>query len=382
MTTLPPLSLYVHLPWCVSKCPYCDFNSHTAGDAAPRERYLEAVCADLKAEAKRAGTRQLISVFIGGGTPSLFTGSEIGQLLDAVAAAFSLACDIEITMEANPGTVERGNLCDYANAGVNRLSLGAQSFNAESLKRLGRIHGPEEIHVAFDDAVSAGFASINLDIMFSLPGQNIAMAIADAERATSLAPAHISHYQLTLEPNTVFHSEPPADLPGEEDSLAMQQRCHDIFAAQDYEHYEISAFAKAGHRSRHNLNYWTYGDYLGVGAGAHGKLTSASGIKRYQKPRHPLSFIEQAEGGRIEDRECELSESDLSFEFMLNALRLPEGFRESEFIARTGLTTDTIETPLKEAESKGMIALVGDAHWRPTRLGLRFLNDLTGLFLP
>jgi putative oxygen-independent coproporphyrinogen III oxidase len=379
----PPLSLYVHLPWCVSKCPYCDFNSHAAGESAPRDRYLRAVETDLRAEAARAAGRPLVSVFIGGGTPSFFSGPEIGRLLDVITAEFSLEADIEITMEANPGTLERGDLGAYSAAGVNRLSLGAQSFDADSLKRLGRIHGPGEILVAYEEAMRAGFASVNLDLMYALPGQDIAMAMRDVEQATALRPAHISYYQLTLEPNTVFHSRPPADLPDEEQSFGMQQQCHAMLADSGYEQYEISAFARPGHRCRHNLNYWKFGDYLAAGAGAHGKLTGKDGqICRYEKPRHPLGYIEQAEAGAIGGRERELADADIAFEFMLNALRLPEGFSEAEYSGRTGLSVDKVREPLATARAKGLLEPLAADGWRPTALGLRFLNDLTGMFLP
>ncbi len=379
----PPLSLYVHLPWCVSKCPYCDFNSHRAGDAPPRDRYLRAVETDLKQEARRAENRSLVSVFIGGGTPSFFNGAEIGQLIDVIAAEFSLQPDIEISMEANPGTVEHGDLRDYCTAGVSRLSLGAQSFNAESLRRLGRIHGPDEIYSAYADASRAGFDSINLDIMFALPGQDLEMAVRDVEQAIALGPAHISYYQLTLEPNTVFHNNPPPGLPDEEESFVMQQQGHALLAESGYEQYEISAFARPGRRCRHNLNYWTFGDYLGAGAGAHGKVTDCGGeILRYEKPRHPLSFIEQAESQSIETREHGVSGADIGFEFMLNTMRLPEGFLASDYSARTGLSVDTLEERLAVAEVKGLIESFDGPGWRPTALGLRFLNDLTAIFLP
>ncbi|MFQ5981805.1 MAG: radical SAM family heme chaperone HemW [Woeseiaceae bacterium] len=382
MSREPPLSLYVHLPWCVSKCPYCDFNSHAVKGAAPRERYLEAVETDLKAEASRAGDRPLVSVYIGGGTPSLFEGSEIARLIDVVASEFTLQRDAEISMEANPGTVERGRVRDYAIAGVNRLSLGAQSFDAATLDRLGRIHGPDEIRVAFEEATSAGFDSINLDIMFALPGQDLEMAVRDVEEATAIGPAHISYYQLTLEPNTVFHSNPPADLPDHETSFVMQSECHAVLADHGYRQYEVSAFARAGHSCRHNLNYWTFGDYLAAGAGAHGKITGSKGqILRYAKPRHPLAFIEQAEQGSIHAAERELAAADICFEFMLNALRLPRGFLVSDFTARTGLGIEAIEEPLEQAREKGMIEAFDGSGWRPTPLGMRFGNDLVALFL-
>lgn len=376
------LSLYIHMPWCVSKCPYCDFNSHAAGGAAPKERYLKALQADLNLESERAGARQLVSVFIGGGTPSFFTGGEIGQLIDVVAAKFSLQPHIEITMEANPGTVECADLLDYATAGVNRLSLGAQSFNAESLRKLGRIHGPDEIYSAYEGAVNAGFDSINLDLMYALPGQDLEMAVSDLATAAALGPAHISYYQLTLEPNTVFHRHPPPDLPDEEKSFAIQEQCHQLLAEQGYQQYEVSAFARAGHQCRHNLNYWTYGDYVAAGAGAHGKITEGAMIRRYEKPRHPLAYIEQAESGQFETRQFDVTESERTFEYMLNALRLSRGFAAADYVARTGLSVDTIEDRLVLATQKGMIEPVDGPGWRPTALGSRFQNDLIGLFLP
>lgn len=376
------LSLYIHLPWCVQKCPYCDFNSHTAGDAAPKERYLKAVEADLRAEATRAGERPLVSVFFGGGTPSFFSGSEISQLIDVITAEFSLQPGVEITMEANPGTVEHGDLGDYAAAGVNRMSFGAQSFDAESLKRLGRIHGPEEIYAAFEGASKAGFDSINLDLMYALPGQDLEKAVNDVTEAVALGPAHISYYQLTLEPNTVFYCNPPPDLPDEDQSFEIQVRGHELLAKNGYEQYEISAFAKAGQQCRHNLNYWRFGDYVAVGAGAHGKITAGKKIWRYEKPRHPYAYIEQAESGHIDSCEHEVSGSDRAFEYMLNALRLNQGFSAAEYVARTGLAVDTIEDRLALAAQNGMIESFEGPGWRPTTLGLRFQNDLTASFLP
>lgn len=377
------LSLYVHLPWCVRKCPYCDFNSHTAGSAAPKERYLKAVQADLGFEAARAAGRPLVSVFFGGGTPSFFSGKEIGQMIDVIAAKFSLQPNVEITMEANPGTLEHGDLGDYAAAGVNRISLGAQSFDAESLRRLGRIHGPDEIYAAFEGASRASFDSINLDLMFALPGQDLQTALNDVTEAVALGPDHISYYQLTLEPNTVFHSQPPADLPDEDVSFAIQEGGHELLAKQGYEQYEISAFAQPGRRCRHNLNYWLFGDYLAAGAGAHGKITGSGGeIRRYEKPRHPLLFIEQAEAGAIDDKEREVADADIAFEFMLNALRLKQGFTAAEYLARTGLSVDAIEDQLLAAAQKGLIESFDGPGWRPTALGLRFQNDLTAAFLP
>jgi oxygen-independent coproporphyrinogen-3 oxidase len=367
----------------VRKCPYCDFNSHAAGDNAPRSRYVAAILNDLATEADRAGDRAIESIFIGGGTPSLFAPEEIEQILNAAKRQFAVATDCEITLEANPGTVERGNLSGYCRAGVNRLSLGAQSFNSDMLRALGRIHGPDEILAAFEDAGTAGFDSVNIDLIFALPGQNLQMAIDDIEQVCRLKPPHISYYQLTLEPNTVFFERPPKALPDDELSWEMQEQCHRLLGEAGYERYEISAFAKAGHRCRHNLNYWTFGDYLAVGAGAHGKVTDAHGtIRRYQKPAHPLTYIEQNADGTLEPSIQTLTDEDAGFEFMLNVLRLPCGFSETEFSERTGLQLDAIETPLAKARADGLIRDAGSGVWQPTQLGLRFLNDLQARFLP
>ena len=379
----PPLSLYLHLPWCVRKCPYCDFNSHAAGDNAPRGRYVAAVLADIALEAGRAGGRTIGSIFLGGGTPSLFAPQEIGQILDAAHNDLRVAADCEITMEANPGTVERGDLAAFRRAGVNRLSLGAQSFDESMLRVLGRIHGPTDILAAYDDAAAAGFDSINIDLMFALPGQTLHMAIEDVERVCSLQPQHISYYQLTLEPNTVFFERPPENLPDDELSWEIQARCHRLLAQAGYEQYEISAFARAGHRCRHNLNYWTFGDYLAVGAGAHGKYTGADGvIQRYRKPAHPLTYIEQLLEGTCKPVTAPVSNEDLGFEYLLNALRLPDGFSEKAFTRRTGLELDAIEEPLARARADGLIQECGSGMWQATPLGFRFLNDLQARFLP
>ncbi len=380
---VPPLSLYVHLPWCVRKCPYCDFNSHAAGDNAPRSRYVAAILNDLATEAERAEDRSIESIFLGGGTPSLFVPGEIEQILNAAKNHFAVAADCEITLEANPGTVERGDLAGFHRAGVNRLSLGAQSFNGDMLKALGRIHGPDEIFAAFDEAGAAGFDSVNIDLMFALPGQNLQMAIEDIEQVCRLQPPHVSYYQLTLEPNTVFFERPPKALPDDELSWEIQEQCHRLLRKAGYEQYEISAFAKTQHRCRHNLNYWTFGDYLAVGAGAHGKATDSAGtIRRYQKPAHPLTYIEQNADGTLKPSIQTLNDEDVSFEFMLNALRLPCGFSATDFSKRTGLQLDAIETPLAKARTDGLIREVGTGVWQATPLGLRFLNDLQARFLP
>ncbi len=377
-----PLSLYIHLPWCVRKCPYCDFNSYTAGDRAPRSRYLEALKTDLADEAGRAGQRPLVSVFLGGGTPSLFTPDEIAGLLKAVREQYVLADDVEITMEANPGTVECGDPAGYRRAGVNRLSIGAQSFSPTSLAVLGRIHSVDDIGRAVRAATAAGFSNINIDLMYALPGQDVAAAVFDLERAAELDPTHISWYQLTLEPNTVFHARPPAGLPGEETSFDIQQRGQQRLAELGYEQYEVSAYARNGMRSVHNLNYWSFGDYLAVGAGAHGKITNDEGIWRYAKIANPQQYMEQQERRGDEPALKPVDGDDRLFEFLLNALRLTDGFDEQLFEARTGLSADSLRQRLEPVIKKGLIASRGELSWRVTPLGQRFLNDLQAEFLP
>ncbi len=377
-----PLSLYIHLPWCVRKCPYCDFNSYTAGDRAPRSRYLEALKTDLADEARRAGQRPLVSVFLGGGTPSLFTPDEIAGLLKAVREQYVLADDVEITMEANPGTVECGDPAGYRRAGVNRLSIGAQSFSATSLAVLGRIHSVDDIGRAVRAATAAGFSNINIDLMYALPGQDVTAALFDIEQAASLEPQHLSWYQLTLEPNTVFHARPPAGLPGEETSFDIQQRGQQRLAELGYEQYEVSAYARNGMRSVHNLNYWSFGDYLAVGAGAHGKITDDEGIWRYAKIANPQQYMEQQEGRGDVPTLKPVDGDDRLFEFLLNALRLTDGFDEQLFEARTGLPAESLRRRLEPVIKKGLIASQGERSWCVTTLGQRFLNDLQAEFLP
>lgn len=382
--SLPPLSLYLHLPWCVSKCPYCDFNSHKAGDPAVRERYLAALAVDLDREAGNALGRRLETVFIGGGTPSLFTPAQIASLLEMVAERLTLDAGAEITMEANPGTIERGRLSEYRDAGVNRLSLGVQSLDATKLRVLGRIHGPDDVFDACREASSAGFDSINLDLMFGLPGQTLDDALLDIDRAIALKPAHMSYYQLTLEPNTVFHERPPAGLPDGDLAFEMQTAAHERLAAAGYGQYEISAFSRPGFECRHNLNYWNFGDYLGVGAGAHGKLTDADWhVRRRSKPLHPQSYIEQHEAADSPGTKTVLVEApDRVFEFMLNALRLSDGFTEAGFESRTGLSFDCVRERLREPGVAALIAREKGGRWRPSERGFRFLNDLQAHFLP
>jgi len=379
---LPPLSLYIHLPWCVRKCPYCDFNSHRAPVHLPTQRYLEALRADLHEEATRAAGREVESIFLGGGTPSLFPPDDMQTLLDDCARSLDLSASCEITMEANPGTLEQGRLQGFFDAGVNRLSIGAQSFNADSLKILGRIHSPDDIKVAFAEARVAGFNSINVDVMFALPGQTLEMAANDIEALLALAPDHVSYYQLTLEPNTVFFSSPPAGLPDDELSYAIQSDGQRRLRDAGFEQYEVSAFARAGHRCRHNLNYWTYGDYLAIGAGAHGKWTSANGvIHRYSKPANPQMYM-QAMAQSPSTATTAVETDELGFEFMLNALRLADGFSADLFQQRTGQSIDSVKRPIEQAISEGLLQPDSSNGWRPTGRGYRFLNDLQQRFLP
>ena len=377
-----PLSLYVHLPWCVRKCPYCDFNSYSGGDDASRRRYLDALCTDLESEASRGGGRPLASVFLGGGTPSLFRADEIRRLLDVMRSHFACADDVEITMEVNPGAVERGNLAGYRDAGVNRLSIGAQSFDPDKLAALGRIHDVQDIGATAREAADAGFDDINIDIMYALPGQDVAGALSDIDAAASLRPTHLSWYQLTLEPNTVFHARPPRDLPDEDRSFEIQQAGEARLTELGFERYEVSAWARDGRRCRHNLNYWSFGDYLAVGAGAHGKLSTSSGIRRYRKSANPLQYMQRMEGGGDEGAVEIVSGSDLLFEFMLNALRLVDGFDEQLFVDRTRLPLPVLRERLAPLATRGLVAGGEGGHWWPTAKGRQFLNDLQAHFLP
>jgi len=377
-----PLSLYVHLPWCVRKCPYCDFNSYTSGDNAPRARYLRALITDIKNEAMRADGRELVSVFLGGGTPSLFTPTEIGELLNTVGAQFKLTSDVEITMEANPGTVECGDPYGYRQAGVNRLSIGAQSFSAESLSLLGRIHSVDDISRSVEAANAAGFDSINLDLMYGLPRQQVEDAVSDIDLALRLEPQHISWYQLTLEPNTVFHARPPEGLPDEERLCEIQDHGQAFLATNGFEQYEVSAWSRDGFRCRHNLNYWSFGDYLAVGAGAHGKFTDTRGACRYAKPANPMSYMQAMESQEPAPLPPPLDDAELLFEFMLNALRLHDGFDGALFEERTGLSMLSLAEAFEAALKKGLIDNREPGYWQPTALGRRFLNDLQAEFLP
>ncbi len=379
---LPPLSLYVHLPWCVQKCPYCDFNSYTMGDDAPRERYLDALLTDARTEAERAGGRELVSLFLGGGTPSVFSPDQIARLLDGIAAEFGFASDIEITMEANPGTVECGDPAGYLQAGVNRLSIGAQTFSADALRVLGRIHSVDDIGRAVEEAVAAGFDNLNIDLMYGLPGQDVEGALDDIRRAAALGPQHLSWYQLTLEANTVFHSRPPENLPGQELSIDIQVAGQALLASLGYEQYEVSAYARDRKRCRHNMNYWRLGDYLAIGAGAHGKLTNEAGIWRYAKPANPKQFMATLESGGSGADLRLVGDDERLFEFMLNALRLNDGFTTPMFEARTGLSGECLCEHMARVVEKGLVEEPETDFWQVSALGRRFLNDLQAEFLP
>ena len=377
---LPPLALYVHMPWCVRKCPYCDFNSHALAGALPADRYLDALLADLDLALGESGSRPVQTVFFGGGTPSLFRADKIGQLLERLSARGRLASDAEITLEANPGTVERHSFAELAAAGVNRVSLGAQTFDPALLKALGRIHGPAETCRAAAELHAAGLSNFNIDLMFALPGQTIAGALDDITQALALEPAHISHYQLTIEPQTAFYRNPPV-LPDDDMAWAMQNDCHTRLSAAGFCQYEVSAFARERKQCRHNLNYWEYGDYLGIGAGAHGKLSSANGqICRERRRSHPSRYMQEASEGRAVAGRSDVDAGERIFEFMLNALRLRAGFKLSLFESRTGLPAHALLPKLALARQRGLL-VEDDQRWRASDTGWRFLNDLQALFL-
>lgn len=380
MSVLPPLALYVHIPWCVRKCPYCDFNSHRAAAALPVDDYVAALLADLDRDAAMAEGRTIGSVFFGGGTPSLFPPEAIARILDGAAARVPFAPDAEVTLEANPGTIEHGRFDGYRAAGVNRLSIGVQSFDDGSLRRIGRIHGGDEAKRAIALAREAGFDDVNVDLMYALPGQTAESALADLDAALAHGPTHLSHYQLTLEPNTEFAKRPPA-LPDDEVVAAIEDAAEARLGAAGFAHYETSAYARPGRRCRHNLNYWTFGDYLGIGAGAHGKLTRPDGsILRTTKIRAPQHYLGRWASGQSFGNVAAVPPSERPYEFMLNALRLAEGFDLGLFHDRTGLDPAAIAAPLAEGIERGWLARDGD-HVAPTDLGRRFLNDVIQLFM-
>jgi putative oxygen-independent coproporphyrinogen III oxidase len=380
----PPLALYIHMPWCVRKCPYCDFNSHQLKSAQPDSAYIDALLRDFELEAPRIKQRTIDSVFFGGGTPSLFSPEEFARLLTELRSRIKFADDAEISMEANPGTIERGRFAGYAQAGINRVSLGAQSFSEAALQRLGRIHSADDTHRAVAELRAAGLDNFNLDLMYALPQQTLEEALFDVRTACALQPAHISYYQLTLEPGTVFHSRPPP-LPDDDAAWQIQSAGQQLLAAAGYQQYEVSAYARAGAQCRHNLNYWLFGDYVGIGAGAHGKISLADPLRivRTVKPKQPREYLEQiraavdtAAVGQSERVEA----ADLPFEYMLNALRLNQGFAARDYEKRTGLPLDDLEDKLSAARQRGLVLATPEG-WRPTELGLRFLNDLQAGFL-
>jgi oxygen-independent coproporphyrinogen-3 oxidase len=373
-TALPPLSLYAHLPWCVRKCPYCDFNSHERGDALPEREYVDALVADLEALLPAVWGRRLRSVFIGGGTPSLFSPEAIDRLLAAVRARMPLEPDAEVTLEANPGTAEAGRFRGYRAAGVNRLSLGIQSFDDAKLRALGRIHSAAEARRAIEMA-QASFANINLDLMYGLPAQTLEEARADLRAALACGTTHLSAYQLTLEPNTVFYRKPPP-LPPHDACADMQLMVEELAGAAGFEHYETSAFARPGMRCRHNLNYWEFGDYLGLGAGAHGKLSFADRVVRHERAKQPREYLALA--GTAQEKA--IAPRELPFEFMLNALRLVDGVPAELFAQRTGLDASVIARRLALAQEKGLLDS-DPRRIRPTARGRLFLNDLLQVFL-
>ncbi len=378
LTALPPLSLYVHFPWCVRKCPYCDFNSHEVKDGFPEQEYLEALRLDLEQALPLIWGRKIYSIFIGGGTPSLLSAAGLDRLLSDLRTLLPLDADIEITMEANPGTFEADKFRSYRQSGINRLSIGIQSFNSAHLQALGRIHDGGQAHKAVEIA-HANFDNFNLDLMYALPRQTLAEARTDIQTAIGFAPPHLSLYHLTLEPNTLFAKFPPA-VPDDDASADMQDMIGELTTEAGYGNYEVSAYAQPGRRARHNLNYWQFGDYLGIGAGAHSKLSFPHRIVRQMRYKHPQAYLQHIKAGTHIQEEAEIGRDALGFEFMLNALRLTEGFPPNLFAERTGLALNQIEKQLDLAERKGMLyrdhALI-----RPTPLGRRFLNDLQEIFL-
>ncbi len=381
---LPPLSLYVHFPWCVRKCPYCDFNSYSLHGALAEAEYLEALLQDLRAQSGAVTGRHVQSIFFGGGTPSLFSPAAIERLLQSARRELALVGDVEITLEANPGTVERGRFADYRAAGVTRVSLGAQSFSDASLQVLGRIHSAQETRRAAEELHAAGLTNFNLDLMYALPGQDVTAALADVAAALELEPRHLSHYQLTLEPGTLFSARPPAGLPSPDTGADIQQHCRDRLARAGLQQYEVSAYARAGAQCRHNLNYWRFGDYLGIGAGAHGKATRCDSgelvIARTERPREPRRYLAAVAAGDAA-MPRQVPKSDRPFEYLMNALRLTEGFEEREFEARTGLEFGPTSEQLQRLSRLGLLERRA-RHWRATARGFDLLNEVLGELLP
>jgi len=379
---LPPLALYVHLPWCVRKCPYCDFNSHAAPTHIPAEDYSAALLLDLETSLPDVWGRPVHSIFFGGGTPSLFSAAWFAHLLGEFRSRLRLAPDVEITLEANPGTTEYDSFGAYRDAGVNRVSLGVQSFDDSALARIGRIHGRAEIDLAIDSIHTSGLRDFNIDLMFALPGQTVADAMNDIRLAIACNPAHISHYQLTLEPNTAFHADPPK-LPDTDSAWEMQEQCGSLLVDERFAQYEISAWAREGHRCRHNLNYWQYGDFLGIGSGAHSKITLASQgcIRRQVRHRHPKAYLQAAQSGNFLAEERFVGEQERVFEFFLNQLRLHDGVNKEQFTPRTGVAWIKVTSRVEEALKRGLLRDAGTL-LKPTGLGWRFSNETQAIFLP
>ena len=376
-----PLALYVHIPWCIRKCPYCDFNSHTAAEL-PEQAYIQALLTDLASELPYIWGRKLESIFIGGGTPSLFSAAGIDELLCGIRALLPFRPNIEITLEANPGTFEQAKFKGFREAGINRLSMGLQSFNPQHLQALGRVHNQAEALMAADIARHAGFTNFNLDLMFGLPQQTLSQALADLKQAIQLQPTHLSWYQLTLEPNTLFYKQPPV-LPDEDLLVDMQLAGQALLAQHGYQQYEVSAYSQVQYQCVHNRNYWEFGDYIGIGAGAHGKYTDPAGqsIHRYQKPRQPADYMQRVQQGQARSQTTTLVVADIIFEFMLNALRLQSGFPLSLFTERTGLALELLSNGLQQGMQRGLLEL--DGSWlKPSPLGWQFLNTTIQLFLP
>jgi putative oxygen-independent coproporphyrinogen III oxidase len=376
---LPPLALYVHIPWCIRKCPYCDFNSHEQRGELPEAQYVDALIADLEFALPSIWGRRVSSVFFGGGTPSLFSAAAIDRILAAIRARVPLAPDAEVTLEANPGTFEQMKFAQFKSAGINRLSLGVQTFNPAHLGALGRVHDEREARTAAAAALDI-FGNVNLDLMYALPGQTPGDARSDIAAALAFSPPHLSCYELTIEPNTLFHRHPPP-LPDDDTAAAIEHVIEEALAGAGYRHYETSAFAKPGCECVHNLNYWQFGDYLGIGAGAHSKLSFSDRIVRQVRHKQPRQYLEAIVRGAPLAEEREVSRTEVGFEFMLNALRLTEGFAASLFAARTGFALAIVQHPLDEATRRGLIERDHECV-RPTLLGRRFLNDLQALFLP
>ncbi|KAB7693834.1 radical SAM family heme chaperone HemW [Plesiomonas shigelloides] len=376
MLELPPLSLYIHIPWCVQKCPYCDFNSHALKQGLPEQEYIGHLLNDLEADLPLTSGREISTIFIGGGTPSLFSAEGMQQLIDGVRARIAVAADAEITMEANPGTVEADRFTGYQQAGINRISIGVQSFAADKLQRLGRIHGPQEAVRAAELATGLGLRSFNLDLMHGLPEQSLEEALADLRQAIALAPPHLSWYQLTIEPNTLFNSRPPV-LPDEDMLWLIFSEGHKLLTEAGYEQYEISAYARPGYQCQHNLNYWRFGDYLGIGCGAHGKLSFTDGrILRTVKTRHPKGYLQ----GRYTDNHSEVALDDRPFEFFMNRFRLLEPAPRADFPRFTGLNEESIRPAIEQALRAGYIEETA-THWQLTEHGKLFLNSLLELFI-